>query len=202
MSDRPYHHGALEAALVDAAVAAVRAGGLGALVVRDLARSIGVSPSAAYRHFPSRDHLQARVAQVGREELARSLLAARDVVTARGSKVGRAERRLTAIGRAYVGFALDNPNLFDAAFARCDVGAPTPDDPDAWQVLVDVVDELVDAGGVPTSQRNDAPLIAWASVHGLATILTASVTPPTLDAMAHATRAVDAVVDGVVRAIS
>ena len=170
--------------------------------MRDLARSVGVSPSAAYRHFPSRDHLQARVAQIGREELARSLLAARDAVAARGSKAARAERRLTAIGRAYVGFAVDNPFLFDAAFARCEVGAPTPDDPDAWQVLVDVVGELVDAGAVPAARRDDAPLIAWASVHGLATILTASVTPTALDATAHSAHAVDAVVDAVVRAIS
>ena len=57
MSEKPYHHGALEAALTDAALHFVQTSGIEALTLRDLARTLGVSPSAAYRHFPSRDHL-------------------------------------------------------------------------------------------------------------------------------------------------
>lgn len=43
------------------------------LSIRELARRIGVSPNAPYRHFPDRDHLLDAVAAVGYEELAERL---------------------------------------------------------------------------------------------------------------------------------
>jgi AcrR family transcriptional regulator len=47
-----YHHGDLRAALVGAAVAAAREGGEVAVGLNRLATTVGVSASAAYRHFP------------------------------------------------------------------------------------------------------------------------------------------------------
>lgn len=206
---RPYHHGALESTLVDAAMEVVRADGVGALTLRDLARTIGVSPSATYRHFPSRDHLVAAVSQQARQRLALALLAARDEVATSGPRAGTSLRRLRAIGRAYVEFAVRNPRLFEVAFVATDIPPTTPDDPDAWGVLVKTVEELVDAGVVPRGRRDDATLIAWSSVHGLSTILTASAWPSAsrLDQAErgvldpHVDRSIEAVVDGVVRAI-
>lgn len=209
VTERPYHHGALESALVDAAMDVVRSDGVGALALRDLARTIGVSPSATYRHFPSRDHLVAAVSQQARQQLALELLAARDAVSTSGARVGTALRRLRAIGRAYVEFAVRTPTLFEAAFVPTPVVPTTADDPDAWSILVSSIDELADTGGVPRARTGDAALIAWSSVHGLATILTASARPPdsdlhdvTLGTIDPAVdRSIEAVVDGVVRAI-
>ena len=205
MANRPYHHGALETALVDAAVLAVEEGGIDAIAIRDLSRSIGVSPSAAYRHFPSREHLQARVGQVGRERLGEALISARDAVATTRSAQRRAIERFEAVGRAYVEFAISNPRLFEAAFARCDALPPGPDEPDAWQVLMDGVEEMIDAGAIPPARRADAPLIAWSSVHGLSNILIASTVPPEMAEVtarrAH-DRAIDHVLKGVLRSIS
>ena len=172
--------------------------GIGALSLRDIARTIGVSPSATYRHFPSRDHLVAHVSQIAREDLARALILARGQVTATGSRRRRSIRRFEAIGRAYVLFAVDAPKVFEAAFTPCDVRPATDDDPKAWAVLVEAVDEMVSTGAIPAARRRDAPIIAWSGVHGLATIMTASIRPAgyTFD------DEVDAVITGISRAIA
>ena len=198
MSEKPYHHGSLEQALTEAAMEVVAADGIDALSLRDIARTIGVSPSATYRHFPSRDHLVAHVSQIAREDLARALILAREQVAATGSRRRRSIRRFEGIGRAYVLFAVGAPNLFEAAFTPCDVRPATDDDPAAWLVLVRAVDEMVSTGAIPEKRRRDAPLIAWSGVHGLAAILTASIQPTgyTFD------DEVDAVISAISRAIA
>lgn len=198
MTSKTYHHGSLEAALLDAANGVVGSSGIAALALRDLARHIGVSPSATYRHFPSREHLVARVSQNAREALGHALTAARASVPGRVGSKRHATEQLEAIGRAYVQFALDQPKLFEAAFTRCDVAPEQADAPDAWGVLVDAIDEMIAAGLTPAARRHDGTMIAWSAVHGLATILTSSIWPVGLDA----TREIDAVVKGVVRSLS
>lgn len=198
MSARPYHHGSLEQALVEAAIDVVRTDGIGAVALRDLARTVGVSPSAAYRHFPSRDHLVSRVSQRCREALAEALVEARDALSRRGSTQRRSAAHLVAIGRAYVHFAVANPLVFEAAFTRCDVRPDAADDPDAWGLLVAAIDEMAAAGLVPRTRRAEAPLVAWAGVHGLSQILTASTWPDGVDVEPH----IDAVVTAIARSIT
>jgi AcrR family transcriptional regulator len=195
--DKPYHHGALESALTDAAMEVVRTSGIGALALRDLARSIGVSPSATYRHFPSRDHLVAHVSQLSREALALAMLAALDNVPTAGGAKRRSVARFEAIGHAYVEFAVEHPTLFEAAFTPCVVEPPRDDEPEAWAVLVDAIDQMAESGAIPAARRKDAPIIAWSGVHGLANILTASIWPPEF----APDQEIDAVVKGISRAI-
>ena len=52
-----YHHGDLRQALVDVGVELARADGPGAVVLREAARRLEVSPAAAYRHFHDRQDL-------------------------------------------------------------------------------------------------------------------------------------------------
>lgn len=194
---RPYHHGSLEQALTDLAMEVVRDDGLDAMSLRELTRAAHVSPSAAYRHFPSRDHLVARVAQRSREALGAALIAAREAVPARRDPKRRATERLRAIGLAYVTFAVENPNLFDAAFTRCDIRPDAPDDPDAWSILVATIEEMIEVGAVPPGRAVDGPMIAWAGVHGLSQIVNASVWPDgvSVDTMSAP------VIEGIVRAL-
>ncbi len=196
VSDKPYHHGSLEQALVDTALAVVRELGIDALSLRDLARTIDVSPSATYRHFPSRDHLVMRVSQCSREALARSLLAARDGIIGSNTK-RRSVERFEAIGHAYVQFAVDNPTVFEAAFTRSEVALERPDNPSAWSVLVDAIEQMITAGAVPLARRKDAPMIAWSGVHGIATILISSIWPQGVGA----DQQIDAVIGGISRSL-
>ncbi len=57
-----YHHGDLRQALVDAALVAIAEHGLEGLNRRDVARRLGVSPAAPYRHFADKDALVRAVA--------------------------------------------------------------------------------------------------------------------------------------------
>ena len=66
MATTPYHHGNLRDALVEAAVDVVREGGPEALSLRELARRVGVSHAAAYRHFADREALVDVVKTLGK----------------------------------------------------------------------------------------------------------------------------------------
>ena len=192
MTDRPYHHGDLREALVAAGFDAARAGGSTSLGLRELAKTVGVSPAAAYRHFQDLEHLVAAVSQRARERLATDMLAALEAVP-RGGEPEAVWARFEAIGRAYVRFGVHEPRLMETAFAPC-VATDRPDEPAAWDVLVAAIDELVAAGEVDSGRREAAPLVAWSSVHGLATILSrgliaAGASEPATDAVIHGVRA-------------
>ncbi|GLZ56372.1 TetR/AcrR family transcriptional regulator [Actinomycetospora sp. NBRC 106378] len=72
-----YHHGNLRAALVEGALALVAERGIGALSVAEVARRVGVSSGAPYRHFAHRPALLAATAVEMAHRLTASL---RDVL--------------------------------------------------------------------------------------------------------------------------
>jgi AcrR family transcriptional regulator len=137
----------------------------------DWREAVGVSPSAIYRHVPSIDALLAEVSQMAREHLAARMVEQREHVPKHRTRKIRAWARFRALGRAYVDFALTEPQLFDTAFVPTSLTPQRPDDPSAWQVLVDGVQELVDAGALREAAATDAVLVAWSGVHGIASIL-------------------------------
>jgi AcrR family transcriptional regulator len=178
---KPYHHGRLREALVEAGLATARGEGPGAVVLRAATRSAGVSPNAAYRHFADRDDLLRAVAARCQERMAALVQARLDEAGPLPGPDGAWER-LRTTGRAYVEFALTEPGWFATAFA-VPLGTPpdeptdTPPDgptdaPDLFAILVTVLDELVSSGAIPTEARPGAEYVAWASVHGIATLLT------------------------------
>src|SRR5580658_4251245 len=94
-SMRPYRHGNLPAALLAAARQILDENGLQAVGLRETARRVGVSATAAYRHFTNKEDLLASVAAEGFRELAAAM------------ETGAAESDpLRAVGLAYVEFAL------------------------------------------------------------------------------------------------
>ena len=64
----------LKAACLKAAREAIAEHGLEQLSLREVARRLGVSHQAPYKHFPSRDHLLAEVIRQCFEDFAASLL--------------------------------------------------------------------------------------------------------------------------------
>ena len=194
--EKPYHHGSLDQALVEAGMEVVRDVGIGKLSLRDLARNVGVSSSASYRHFPSREYFEMRVSQRCREALAQVMNEASARIVGSNTK-RRSVERFEAIGRAYVNFAVSNPTLFEAAFSRNEVGIDRPDDPSPWLSLTDSIDQMIDAGVIQSARREDVSMIAWSSVHGIATIVTSSICPTGVSA----DQQIDAVIAGIIRSI-
>lgn len=165
---RPYHHGDLRRALVAAATELAVVGGSEGVGLREAARRVGVSPSAAYRHFPSRDGLLALVGSEAREALARKMQAA--IADVRGASAKAARARFRATGRAYIEFALDEPGLFEVAFRPCPPALYVPDDPSPYALLSEALDAL-DRAGLLAVPRSGAEAPAWVAVHGAAVLL-------------------------------
>src|ERR1700704_5862305 len=175
---KPYHHGALHSALIEASIALAREGGPDRVVLREAARVAGVSHSAAYRHFADREALLVEVSQRARSELAAEMR----------RRVNRAKdplERLQAVGTAYVDFALTEPGLFRTAFishpaatnpdARDRLAVPEPrppaDSAEPYEILGQVLDEAQAAGLLDAGRRPGAEIAAWSAVHGLANLL-------------------------------
>ena len=103
--NRPYHHGDLRRALIDAARRLLETEGPNALSLRAVAREAGVSPAAPYHHFKDKGELLDAVAHEGWDLLNELMTAARASQTSVRDK-------LTSLGVAYVRFARDNPALY------------------------------------------------------------------------------------------
>ena len=165
---RAYHHGNLRAALIEAGMSLLATRALDELSLREIARAVGVSPTAVYRHFPDKRALMAAMAGEGLAQLAAAQRAA--AAAAGGGAAG-----FSATGRAYVRFALANPALFRLIFSN---PAPRraddePHDPmaepmvDAMALLRANAATLAPPGTDPTALA----LRAWSIAHGLAMLM-------------------------------
>ena len=167
MARETYHHGDLRRALVDAGVELARSGGAAAVVLREVARRLGVSPAAMYRHFPDREALLAEVAREARRVLARRMLDELDRVDLPDPRA-RAGLRFRATGRAYLDFAKDEPMLLGVAFLPIAPSADEAEETSPWHLLAAALDDLVANGIMAPHRRPGAEAVAWSAVHGFA----------------------------------
>lgn len=170
MTAKPYHHGNLRTALVEAGAELARTSGPDGVVLREVARRTGVSHNAAYRHFADRDELLAEIASLAADHLERAMRAQIDDVE-ETDPARRAAARLRATGRAYVEFAVAEPGLFHVAFCPIESSPHSKEDAAPYQLLGSVLDEMVEAGAVSPEQRLGADVACWAAVHGLSVLL-------------------------------
>ncbi len=148
MRDRAgrYHHGNLREALIEAGLSLLGEGGRESLSLREVARRAGVSHAAPYRHFEDRAALLTALAEHGYSELEVEL--------------ARAGSSLAAIGRAYVRFALEHPARFRLMFERDHANLEL-----AGRALAPLRAALA-----ITRPSRDSELVAWAVMHGIATL--------------------------------
>lgn len=191
-----YHHGDLRRAAIALAVERVRAGGLNALIVREVARDLEVSPAAIYRHFPDRDALIGEVARSARRALAERMIQDADRVEGADARA-RSIDRFLAVGRAYLAFADDDPNLLDAAFLPIHLPDAHDERPNPWHVLGGTLDELVATGAMPAERRPGAETIAWSTVHGFAVLREAG----SFTVSGDPTPSVETLLDAIARAL-
>lgn len=163
--ERRYHHGNLRAALIDAGLMALERSESGPLSLRAIARDVGVSANAAYRHFADKDALLRALAAEGFRRFARR----------QADTLGPEPRALTVeSARAYVEFARQHPALFRLMFSGA-VRAGEGDElqqagVSAFKALLNA--SAREAGVEPTSDQ--ALVIAirhWSFVHGLSHLL-------------------------------
>ena len=120
---KSYHHGDLPAALKQAAVLLIARHGVEGFSLREAALAVGVSPSAAYRHFEDKAALLGVIAQDAFREMGERFQSAMGSVRGSGGRAARA--RFMAQGHAYVGFALEQPERFAVMFGPYGAGVPS-----------------------------------------------------------------------------
>ena len=158
-----YHHGRLREALIRAGRALIEQRGLEGFTLRECARRARVSHAAPAHHFRSVGDLLAEIAAQGFDDLAAAMDAA-------ASQERDPARRLAALGRSYVAFALANKAVFELMFNR---GARSNDNARleasrkaAYVRLTEGIGAVVPEGSQATRQA--LADLAWASVQGFA----------------------------------
>lgn len=135
--------------------------GRSAISLRAVARRAGVSHAAPKYHFRDRAGLLTAVATEGFRALTVAL-----------SQVSKSdpERRLAALGCAYIDFGLANPALFELMFQPNELHAAdaalTQAQHEAIEALSAAVGRLTVSGGTASGTPTLA-LISWALAHGL-----------------------------------
>lgn len=188
--------GPLRERLVDAGVDLVMTDGAAALGLREIARRAGVSHGAPRRYFPTHHSLLSAIARRGFADLDDRFTAAAEAAedaTPRG--------RLRALGRTYVGYALEHRGMFELMFrhdlldgdAQDGPGVGTPQDaprgPRLREATLPLFAHVVDlvtrhgeaqdtgagpSGGAPRPSGPPEVVAAalWANLHGVAQLWT------------------------------
>lgn len=160
----PYHHGDLRASLVAEGMRQLAEEGAADLSLRRVAREIGVSATAVYRHFPDRDALLSAIAEEGFRQLSEEQKSAFEASSRCRKKAFQAS------GAAYVRFALKNPAMFRLMFSRPTAAARRSE---AANMLRRNAAALAPKDG----DHHIIALQAWSIAHGLALLMLDGLVP-------------------------
>lgn len=163
---RSYHHGNLRETLIEAALQEIDAGGVASLSMRALARQVGVSSAAPFRHFADKQLLIDAVAARAAERLDAKL----DEAASQGSDALTQFRAMTV---AYVRFAADHPALLNLIHGTEAVQARfLGDAQDERRLkLIALIYEGQNAGLLPEVDPELIVLTSEALTHGLARLV-------------------------------
>lgn len=175
--ERPYHHGNLRAALLDAAERGLRERGVDQLVLRDLAKEVGVSHAAPRRHFADRQALLDALAEAGFTRLDTALR------TALAGADGDFPSCVRATMTAYTRFATENAALLELMYT-------SKHRPGATRIVkaaeapFGLMNELILQGQAQGALQAGAPegigIVLFATLHGIASIINGSIVKPEL----------------------
>ncbi len=158
---KAYHHGELREALISAGTTVLEETGNTDISLREAARRAGVSPSATYRHFASKEALLTAIAGRGFSDLKQ--------------RFTKAKGSLAGFGYAYVDFARDRPAMFRLMFGGALLVGTLSEDRrkvgnGAYSALIDAVAQSSHLpADDPEVQRRAVK--AWSLVHGYAMLL-------------------------------
>jgi AcrR family transcriptional regulator len=199
--ERPYHHGDLRRAVVNAALDILRETQSLEFSLRELARRAGVSHNAPYKHFADKRELLAAVSAAGFEMLAKRM-------TDESEGRGNAREQLFAMLRTYIAHGVENPALYSLMFgghlSGPDDGRPAIELAEGNKTKALLAGVIV-AGGlgrpIPQTSRNErriagAILACWSLVHGLTLLLADGLVGPKEKSGALADRLVQGLLDG------
>lgn len=167
MNERVRVQGELREACLSEALGIIKDRGIEDLSLREVARRLGVSHQAPYRHFPSRDHLLAEIV----DRCFRSF----DSYLAEAEATEDPQADLRRMGELYLAYATRFPLEYRLMF-----GAKLPrveDHPDMLERGCGAFDQLravlarIMGGRLEDSDVTAEAMFVWSTIHGLASIL-------------------------------
>jgi AcrR family transcriptional regulator len=155
-----YHHGDLRDALVQSALRQVELGGPESVSISALAKQLGVSQPAPYKHFADREALLTAVTV----EAFRQFLATLRAALAKQSK----RSKLSRLAQATVDFGLRRGGLYRLMFVSR-VTASAPKGSELHGVAMEIFALALEALEVPAigSIRERSAMTVWATLHGV-----------------------------------
>jgi AcrR family transcriptional regulator len=188
--------------LRDACIAAAREAialhGIESLSLRDVARRLGVSHQAPYKHYPSRDHLLAEVMRRCFQQFAQHLDARKHF--------DDPHQDLESLGRQYLSYAQQHPLEYRLMF-----GTPWPAAAEHSELLhksthaFDILRQVlrrIHGDGVQQQQRVDLDaMFVWSTMHGLVGVVSGNCVDKLGLPQKVLGKLVQHVMDGVVRGI-
>lgn len=163
-----YHHGDLRQALLTATLELISEKTIEGVSLREVARRVGVSHAAPYRHFADKEALLAAVAQEGFQMLHHKL-----EVAIQSSSTDPVQQ-IQDSGVAYIAFALEHPSHYHLMFGiyRSASAKKNPEleyaARQAFMVLANAIDRGQQAEVIRSGNSEQLALTAWALVHGWA----------------------------------
>jgi len=160
-----YHHGNLKEELIECACKLCERSGYTKLSIRSLAKESGVSQTAPYRHFKTKECVYAAVATAGFKKLSE---ACNIDIEKKATK-----KQLVKAGYRYIEFGLQNANTYDLMFGTA-VGN-FADYPDLLESANKTYDSFRSSFSKLTNDSEDIIafkcLTLWSMVHGLVGII-------------------------------
>lgn len=163
-----YHHGNLRVALLEAAVELIRESSVEKLSLRALARKVGVSQTAPYRHFKDKNHLLVEIAKHTFEEIVAYTIKELEPQESPAENVCNC-------GRAYLRYALANPERYKLIFGPSIENRETyPDLMEAgmnsFSILMNLVEQGIEQGDFLDQCPKLLANACWTSMHGFASL--------------------------------
>jgi AcrR family transcriptional regulator len=167
---QPYHHGNLRQVLIESAAKMIADNGLDNITMRGLGKKVGVSRSAPYRHFSSKQDLLCAIAGDGFKKM-RSYFQ-----KAISGKEDDIIEQFKSIGRAYIQFAVENPAYYRLMFGHeITEEQKTPElmasAASAFAELLNAIKTCQDQNLISKKDTVVLANIAWGAVHGMASLL-------------------------------
>lgn len=157
-----YHHGDLPAALIKGGLELIERKGIHALTLREIGKQLGVSRSAAYRHFKDKDALLSAISEAGFDMFG-------NIVEAAIKEAGASfPARMDAMALAYHRFANEHRAQFEVMFAAAvePGGAAEAGGGRNLRILEETIRDAQRTGEVRPGEPNLMARVIWALVHG------------------------------------
>ena len=161
-----YHHGDVRQKIIDEALSWIERENIVSLSLRGIARRLGVSHNAPYRHFPDKESLLVAIAEIGFRQLNRALQQALDC------KANNYREKLENIGIAYIRYAVANQTYYRVMFSDrqliCDK-YPELDriSEQAFMVLLNVIKAGQEAKVFIAEDSRQLARVCWSLTHGV-----------------------------------